>query len=202
MQSDLISWFFSLQPAPQCFKLWVWSHVWVWLRKNYLSSLAGIECLGWGRVVFGATQWEDTPALWESHPFVLHTGAPSSPAVVAAQPELACGMCGFCLAGKWKDEIYYVSRTGKKADFLQKLKKTPWILPAHPLQHSKQHQNLSGYKTSENQHPYAGISWAGFQDFSQFKKTLKPHHKTLFFLHLIGLVLFLHVKLLNLILFH
>lgn len=40
MQSHLISWFFSLQPAPQCFKLWVWSHVWVWLRKNYLSSLS------------------------------------------------------------------------------------------------------------------------------------------------------------------
>lgn len=39
MQSHLISWFFSLRPSPQCFQLWVWSRVWIWLRKNYLFSL-------------------------------------------------------------------------------------------------------------------------------------------------------------------
>lgn len=39
VQSHLISWFFSLWPAPQCFQFRVWSHIWLWLRKNYLFSL-------------------------------------------------------------------------------------------------------------------------------------------------------------------
>lgn len=104
VQSYPISWLFSLQPAPQCFQLWVWSRAWIWLRKSYLSSLSGIERLG-ERVMFGANQWEDTPSLWETQPFVSHSRAPFSPSMVAAQPDLACGMHGFCLAGKWKDEI-------------------------------------------------------------------------------------------------
>lgn len=89
VQSHPISWLYSLQPAPQSFQLWVWSRAWIWLRKNYLASLSGIECLGEGeRVMFGANQWEDTPSLWETHPFVPHSRAPSSTSMVAAQPEL------------------------------------------------------------------------------------------------------------------
>lgn len=111
---------------------------------------------------------------------------------------VACA--GFASQGNGKMKFNMQAEQERK--WISSRNKNPPKFCQHILFNIQSSRNVSGYKTSENQHSYIDISWAGLQDFSQFMKTLKPLRKTLFFLHLIGLVLFLHVKLLNLMLFH